>query len=574
MERPRVLPTDDYEAGRGLLIRVGDYCVKVSIDSWTIMAFSADLRDVTPYLRLPKLRELDKLLTGRRYKPIRDMLGSAMPMVVRMIQTEIPRLLDKRRSKPEESVAVPDSEVERCVEKIKSNPTWMLELHRHFDLVIAEEYRNRMLAYVVCASSKLHPSEGVRPALELRGESGGGKSHTLDCVTKMFPNVEEFTSVTMKALRRSAKELGNLQHKILYVTEREALDRSEDLRELLTRGRLRVLSSEKTDKGVLTSTIHKFVGYPVFITTYVNPKMAPQMATRLLFSAVDMSEEHQRMVLMKQAELENQPELEEAYNRLCAVYREYFRRLGSYGVCVPMSYNLHKMWPTVKYRLPYRDFKKFIKLTKAITLLNQYHRPFYRHGDEYRLIALPVDVLMAVGLAWDVISATMLNLSPPEIQVYRKAMPLIMEKGYCELGEISKELGWRKGYVEMCANNLVENGLLEYGTHPDDRRRKVLVEGKVRIEQFDEAARNIVKELSKPELLENCLRAWWSVSALYKKTLDDEMVQFTSPDEAVEEYRKVSEAVWRDLLANPESPFYIGEYATQEVIDRFIRHRE
>ncbi len=48
----------------------------------------------------------------------------------------------------------------------------------------------------------------------------------------MFPNVEEFTSVAMKALRRSYKELGSLKHKILYVTERGALDRSEDLREL------------------------------------------------------------------------------------------------------------------------------------------------------------------------------------------------------------------------------------------------------------------------------------------------------------------------------------------------------
>lgn len=256
--------------------------------------------------------------------------------------------------------------------------------------VIAGEERNAKLLYL-SGTSRLFPKT---MHVAIKGTSSGGKSELRKRVEEFFPpeSVVSFTSMSEKAL---IYHEGDFTNKILSLGEAAATEEQsfQDylLRELMSEGKLRHQSPQKTGSGIVTVTIEKNGPVAFWVTTTKN-KLHPENETRMISLEIDDSESQTRAVLRKVAQVEGLNRIEAQVDR--SRWHDFQRWLeaGERRVVVPFAASLSDKIPAASVRLR-RDFGQIIRAIKAHALLHREHRERDGLGqivaslDDYRAVA-------------------------------------------------------------------------------------------------------------------------------------------------------------------------------------------
>jgi len=241
------------------------------------------------------------------------------------------------------------------------------------------ERRCAKLVYLATTSRLLD-----RPvSIAVKGPSSGGKSFTVETTLKLFPP-SAFYAVTAMSERALAYSDEPLRHRTLVIYEAAGMESefaSYLIRSLLSEGRLRYETVEKTPKGLVSKLIER-EGPTGLITTTTALRLHPENETRLLSLGVTDTREQTRAVFQALAD-DGRAEVD--VSRWQAL--QTWLAAGSAQVVVPYAQELAALVPPVAVRLR-RDFRTVLTLIRAHALLHQASR---RKDDLGRIIATTED---------------------------------------------------------------------------------------------------------------------------------------------------------------------------------------
>lgn len=433
---------------------------------------------------------------------------------------------------------------------LATDPLWLLKLHNVFNFVIADEIRTRMLCFIAALSVFLKELK-YRICLEIKGLPSSGKNYIVDRVLDAFPDEKLFkcTSITPKVLRRVGRDLKiDFTNYCLYVSERGILDQSIDVRLLTSEHELRTLATEKDEVGRNVVELLITRGRPPILTTSAEVEINPQYAARFLFVTTDTSEEHRKRVLALQRELASNPRIEGDFKVECPEFKDVVRLLDKHVVKIPKAICLDVL--PVEFHNVLRDNIKFLGIVQTIAIAHQYQRPFFKYEDEYYLIALPIDVALAVGLSWDVLVYSSLGLPEFEFNVLEKIHELFRSKTTVRIDEVARAIKWPMEFVTDVVKSLERKGYLDY----DSKAKKVNVElGLLKLprkEGLIEPLSNILKS----DVLKRILSDYAIISPLHRKLLTKEFKEM-SQSEAFE-FCYANSLSSMKMLLDPNSPFH------------------
>ena len=194
-----------------------------------------------------------------------------------------------------------------------------------------------------------------------------------------------------------------LTHRTLILYETAGLNSepaSYLVRPLLSEGRIRYETVEKTSKGLKARLIER-EGLTGLITTTTSASLHPENETRLLSITTNDTNEQTRAVMLATAQEQGEPVGLERWHAL-----HQWIQTGTRDVVVPYAAVLAEMVPPVAARLR-RDFPALLTLIKGHALLHA----ATRHRDSKSRIIATIDDYTAVrglvgGLISDAVEAT------------------------------------------------------------------------------------------------------------------------------------------------------------------------
>ena len=264
------------------------------------------------------------------------------------------------------------------------------------------EARTAKLLFLALTSRLLEKPVSVA----VKGPSAGGKSYSLERVLELFPP-HAFYELTAMSERALAYGTEPLAHRFLIIFEAAGLEgdfASYLVRSLLSEGRLRYETVEKTDHGLQTRVVER-AGPTGLIVTTTAVSLHPENETRMLSIPVTDTAEQTRKILLALAE--GRREFETGNWRALQAWLE----TGDTRVVIPFVRALAELIPPVAVRLR-RDFRLLISLIEAHTLLCQASRARTEHGavvatlDDYGTVRELVHDLVAEGVEATVSSTT------------------------------------------------------------------------------------------------------------------------------------------------------------------------
>jgi hypothetical protein len=281
---------------------------------------------------------------------------------------------------------------------------------------VAGESRNAKLLYLMLTSRhQKKPGSGI-----LKGPSASGKSFLVDQILRFFPSSAYYglTSMSEHALAYSEEPLAN-RFLILF----EAAGISSDfanylLRSLLSEGRIRYETVEKTSEGMKPRLIEREGPTGVIITT-TQIRLHPENETRLLSINISDTPEQTQSILLAISEGENEIDLTE-----WQALQEWID-LSEHRVVVPYAKALAERIPPVAVRLR-RDFTQMLNLIKSHAILHQATREKDSKG---RLISTIEDYAVVRELVCDVISDGVEATVSPTTRDTVNAVAKIIENG-------------------------------------------------------------------------------------------------------------------------------------------------
>jgi hypothetical protein len=283
------------------------------------------------------------------------------------------------------------------------------------------ERRCAKLVYLATTSRLLD-----RPvSIAVKGPSSGGKSFTVETTLKLFPS-SAFYAVTAMSERALAYSDEPLRHRTLVIYEAAGMasDFSSYLiRSLLSEGRLRYETVEKTQKGLVSKVIER-EGPTGLITTTTALRLHPENETRLLSLVVTDTREQTKAVFEA---LADNRRVEVDVGRWQAL--QIWLAAGSAQVFVPFAQGLAELVPPVAVRLR-RDFKTVLTLIRAHALLHQASR---RKDDLGRIIATTEDYCVVRELVEDLVAAGVEATVRPEVRETVQAVADLLAKGADEV---------------------------------------------------------------------------------------------------------------------------------------------
>jgi hypothetical protein len=234
-------------------------------------------------------------------------------------------------------------------------------------------------------------------SVAVKGASAGGKSITLATALRFFPP-SAYYALTAMSERALAYSQEPLAHRFLILFEGAGLggDFSQYLvRSLLSKGRIRFETVEKTAAGLVPKLIEREGPTGLIITT-TRHDLHPENETRLLSLEVDDSAEQTRAVLLAQAgaEAAEPPDLGpfHALQKLLEAERPEVSIRYAKDIalgCDPSAVRLR------------RDFRHVLTLIKAHAALHGHQRD---RNSEGRIMADWRDYEAVFGLAADIIA--------------------------------------------------------------------------------------------------------------------------------------------------------------------------
>lgn len=269
---------------------------------------------------------------------------------------------------------------------------------------VAGEARIVQLLYLIVISRFL-----ARPvSATIKGPSSGGKSYTLEQVLTLSP---ESAYYALSAMSEKALAYGTepLSHRFLVIYEAAGLASdfaSYLMRSLLSEGRLRYETVEKTSEGLQPRLIEREGPTGLLVTTTAT-RLHPENETRLLSLAITDTPDQTRAVFEALATDDAAPLDLAPWHAL-----QTWLGHGNHDVVIPYRMELASRTATVAVRLR-RDFGALLALIRAHAILHQASR---EEDAEGRIIATLDDYGVVRGLVADLIAEGVESTVPATVR--------------------------------------------------------------------------------------------------------------------------------------------------------------
>jgi hypothetical protein len=318
-------------------------------------------------------------------------------------------------------------------------------------LGVVGERRAAKLLYLAGTSRRLD-----RPvSVAVKGPSSGGKSFVVESTLKFFPP-EAFYALTAMSDRALAYSNEPLKHRHLVIYE--AAGMASDfatylVRSLLSEGRLRYETVEKTKQGLVPRLIER-EGPTGLIVTTTSLRLHRENETRMLSLTITDACEQTAAIFDALAK-ENRVEID--LTRWHAL--QTWLATGPNLVVIPFADRLAKLVPPVAVRLR-RDFKTVLILIRAHALLHQASR---RKDQDGRVIAEIEDYKVVRELIADLVAVGVDAIITPQVREVVRAVAALLEKGQDEVrqSELKSVLQLDKSAISRRVADALDGGYLK-----------------------------------------------------------------------------------------------------------------
>ena len=361
--------------------------------------------------------------------------------------------------------AVPLPELERREAAEKAREAWAecAELAHETNILerfardlacsgVAGESRAAKLLYLAVTSRFLE-----RPvSVAVKGPSSGGKSYLTERVLEFFPASSYYalTAMSEHALAYSDEPLVN-RFLVIY----EAAGMNSDfqtylIRSLLSEGRVRYETVEKTSEGMKPRLIERAGPTGLLITTTLT-RLHSENETRMLSLAVTDTREQTRDIM---AALASEASGDAPDLKTWHALQEWLTAAG-HQAAVPYAGELASMVPPVAVRLR-RDFGALLNLIRAHAILHQASR---ERGADGRIVATVEDYAIVRELVADIVSEGVEATVPATVRETVEVVERLRDEtekdvtiaAVAEELELDKSAAWRRvrsamdrGYLE------------------------------------------------------------------------------------------------------------------------------
>jgi hypothetical protein len=316
---------------------------------------------------------------------------------------------------------------------------------------VVGERRAAKLIYLAVTSRRLD-----RPvSVAVKGPPSGGKSFVVESALKFFPP-EAFYALTAMSDRALAYSNEPLKHRHLVIYE--AAGMASDfatylVRSLLSEGRLRYETVEKTKEGLVPRLIER-EGPTGLIVTTTSLRLHPENETRMLSLTITDTREQTAAVFEALAK-ENCVEID--LTRWHAL--QTWLATGPNLVVIPFAGRVAKLVPPVAVRLR-RDFKTVLMLVRAHALLHQASRRKDQNG---RVIAEIEDYAVVRQLIADLVAVGVDATIRPEVREVVKTVAALLEKGREEVrqSDLKSALELDKSAISRRVADALDGGFLK-----------------------------------------------------------------------------------------------------------------
>ena len=326
---------------------------------------------------------------------------------------------------------------------------------------VAGERKTAMILYLALTSRRLD-----RPvSVVVKGPSSGGKSYLVERVLEYFPEqaVYALTAMSEKTLAYSEEPI---KHRFLVLYEAAGMNgdfQTYLIRSLLSEGRLRYETIEKTSEGLKPRLIEREGPTGLIVTTTME-KLHPENETRMISLAVTDTQEQTRDVLAALAQEEiSAPDLEPW------VALQEWIGVGVRRVTIPYARVLADLIPPVAVRLR-RDFSAVLNLIRANALLHQASRD---RDDQGRIVATVEDDYRVVReLAADLVAEGVDATVPETVRETVRVVARWVGEGdddAVSLGPIAEELKLDKSAASRRVRTAITKGFVK---NLEDRKGK------------------------------------------------------------------------------------------------------
>jgi hypothetical protein len=312
------------------------------------------------------------------------------------------------------------------------------------------ERRVAKLIYLAVTSRLL----GRPVSIAIKGPSSGGKSFTVESVLRFFPD-EAFYALTAMSDRALAYSTEPLKHRHLVIYE--AAGMASDfatylIRSLLSEGRLRYETVEKTRDGLVSKFIER-EGPTGLIVTTTSLRLHPENETRMLSLTVSDTPEQTAAVFRALANGDTRTADLSQWQAL-----QTWLAASPCEVVIPYASALAEIVPPVAIRLR-RDFKTVLNLVRAHAVLHQASR---QKDAEDRLIAEVTDYAVVRELVADLVAEGADAMIKPEVRETVDVVKLLIDGGKREVmqADIKKALKLDKSAVSRRVTAALDAGVL------------------------------------------------------------------------------------------------------------------
>jgi hypothetical protein len=291
-------------------------------------------------------------------------------------------------------------------------------------------------------------------SIAVKGPSSGGKSFTVESVLRFFP-CEAFYALTAMSDRALAYSTEPLKHRHLVIYE--AAGMASDfatylIRSLLSEGRLRYETVEKTRDGLVPKLIER-EGPTGLIVTTTSVRLHPENETRMLSLTVSDTREQTAAVFRA---LANGGTHDVDLSQWRAL--QTWLATSNCQVDIPFAARLAEMVSPVAIRLR-RDLKTVFTLIRAHALLHQASR---RKDAGGRLVAEVSDYAAVRELVAELVAEGAEVAIKPEVRETVQAVATLLADGANEVkhSDIKRALRLDKSVVSRRVTAAVDAGFL------------------------------------------------------------------------------------------------------------------
>jgi len=387
--------------------------------------FDLQISEGTPHNIL--LEEVAGIKDGVERERVAKLIATHFNTSINIIRAEIAKhTTDKEaRAEKQDNEIFADQELESAKALLKSTNI----LYQLIDLTersgyVGEEINKTML--FLSFTSRLM-KESI--SCIIKGPSASGKSALVETILNFIPqqDILKFSILTPKALAHFPEDIS---HKILFLQERQGGEAADySIRTTISEGEISISYPAKDDKTGEYTTKSKKVEAKglVYIETTTKDQIHAENQTRVFDLFMDESEQQTIRILETEAEDVEKKDLESELR----VWRAAQTLLESVTISIPFASKLVGPFPKDKVRVR-RDFKRFLSLIKAHTLLHQFQREKDSKG---RVIATIQDLKAVLPVASRILSQSFKEYTPKQ-ELVLKTIQNDLSTGEFSRGEL------------------------------------------------------------------------------------------------------------------------------------------